>query len=218
MIQREIRNAAMYCEDAQPEVRQEGNVRRIRGYAVKFNSRSSPLLGFREIIRPGAFRESLERKDDIRALINHDPGQILGRTRAGTLNVWEDSVGLAYEITPPDTQAGRDVVTSIGRGDLDGSSFGFRVDKDGESWSRVGGETIREINNAKLLDVSVVAYPVYPSSEASLRSLFPDASQESVKEWINEKTGNFDPLSEKRSHIIELQLDILRSKKRFLSQ
>ena len=50
MIQKEIRNAAMYCEDAQPEVRQEGDIRRIRGYAVKFNSRSSPIMGFREVI------------------------------------------------------------------------------------------------------------------------------------------------------------------------
>ena len=43
---------------------------RILGYGSVFNSRSEPLWGFREIIKPGAFDDVLN--DDVRGLFNHD--------------------------------------------------------------------------------------------------------------------------------------------------
>jgi phage head maturation protease len=57
---------------------------RILGYGSVFNSRSEPLWGFREIIKPGAFDDVLN--DDVRGLFNHDPNFILGRSAAGTLS------------------------------------------------------------------------------------------------------------------------------------
>lgn len=87
------------------EVRTAG--RRIEGYAATFNTEAD-LGGFRERIAPGAFRSALA--GDVLAMLDHDPGKVLGRTRSGTLRLSEDSKGLAFSLDLPDTQAGRDVL------------------------------------------------------------------------------------------------------------
>jgi len=81
----------------------------------------------REIILPGAFDDVLN--DDVRALFNHDSSMILARSKngEGTLQIGVDETGLYYEFEPPDTQVGRDLMTSIQRGDVDQSSFGFMI-------------------------------------------------------------------------------------------
>lgn len=105
----------------------EGEAERpqITGYAAVFNTRSALLFGsFVEEIAPGAFDDVLG--DDVRALFNHDPNFVLGRTRSNTLRLEVDSRGLAYTIDPPDTQTVRDLVlTPLKRGDVTGSSFGL---------------------------------------------------------------------------------------------
>ena len=86
----------------------------LKGYAASFNCLSAPLPGgrrgtFRERIAPGAFARSIQRSDDVRALFNHDANQILARVKNGTLSLREDSYGLEFDVTLPDTQTGRDV-------------------------------------------------------------------------------------------------------------
>ena len=110
----------------------DSGVTTLRGYAAKFDTLSEPLFGFREKIAPDAFADVLE--NDVRALFNHDPNHVLGRSAAGTLRVQQDEVGLLYEVDLPDTQAARDLVTSIKRGDVSQSSFAFTVEKD--DWRR----------------------------------------------------------------------------------
>ena len=146
---------------------------RIVGYAARFNVLSVDLGGFRERILPGAFRQHLDDGADVRALFNHDPSAILGRRAARTLRVSEDDKGLRYTIHPPDTTVGRDLVQSIKRGDITGSSFGF--DALDDAWHNEGGEVVREIRQARLWDVSPVTFPAYPETEVSLRSLFRSA-------------------------------------------
>ncbi|HEA5328591.1 TPA: HK97 family phage prohead protease, partial [Escherichia coli] len=80
----------------------------ILGYGSVFNSRSEPLWGFREIIKPGAFDDVLN--DDVRGLFNHDPNFILGRSSAGTLSLSVDERGLRYDIVAPDTPTICDLV------------------------------------------------------------------------------------------------------------
>lgn len=157
---------------AMPELRLKGTApeaRTIEGYAAVFNSMSEELWGFREIIMPGAFDRALSEEHDVRALVNHDPNMILGRTKSGTLRLSVDERGLRAEIDPPDTQVAKDTLASIVRGDLDGMSFAFRTLTD--DFRTQDGEVIREIRDLELVDVSVVAYPAYSSTEVSARAM-----------------------------------------------
>src|SRR4030095_6031440 len=98
----------------------------IRGYAAVFNEWADIIPGlFRERIAPGAFRKTI-READVRALFNHNPDYVLGRNRAGTLDMREDKHGLAVDIEPPDSQWARDLMVSMKRGDISQMSFGFR--------------------------------------------------------------------------------------------
>lgn len=161
----------MHVADLKVE-RSEGEAPKIRGYAAVFSNLSDDLGGFREQIAAGAFADALAR-DDVRALVNHDPNLVLGRNRSGTLVMREDGNGLAVEITPPDTQAARDLVALMERGDVSQMSFAFSVSKEDQSWERSGaGPWIRTIRKvARLFDVSVVTYPAYPSTSAAMRAL-----------------------------------------------
>lgn len=148
----------------------EGQTSRLAGYAAVFGEISEDLGGFREIIEPGAFRACLAGGPDVRALFNHDPNRILGRTVAGTLTLAEDERGLRYEITTPDVAWARDLLVSIARGDISQSSFGFIVAED--QWGTQDGQPLRRIKAVgELFDVSPVTFPAYPGTEATARSV-----------------------------------------------
>jgi uncharacterized protein len=142
--------------------------RKITGHAAVFDSLSAELWGFRERIAPGAFSLALG-KSDIRALLNHDPNYVLGRTKSGTLRVREDDRGLAVEIDPPDTSWSNDLLVSIDRGDISQMSFAFRVAED--RWDEVDGARQRTIISFdEIFDVSPVTYPAYPDTDVALRT------------------------------------------------
>jgi HK97 family phage prohead protease len=150
----------------------EGGERRIEGYAAVFGARSEDLGGFVEVLSAGAFKNVLATDPDVRALINHDPSLIVGRTKAGTLSLSEDAHGLRVVIKPADTSYGRDLMTSIERGDVSQMSFAFTVAENGQVWAKDGDMWLRTIAEVgSLYDVSVVTYPAYPDTEAALRSL-----------------------------------------------
>ena len=152
---------------------------KIIGYAARFNELSEEMWGMREKIAPGAFTEAIG-KSDVRALWNHDPNYVLGRTKNGTLQIREDEQGLFYEVTPPDAQWARDLVESIKRGDVDQSSFAFTVDV--EQWDESGNPVVRTIVKVReLYDVSPVTYPAYPTATSGVRSLS-DVAKEHKKE------------------------------------
>lgn len=154
----------------------EGQPRKFSGYAALYNTRSSNLgtaeHPFIEIIAPGAFDGVLG--NDVRALFNHDPNHVLGRSRdgQGTVRLFTDDTGLGFEITVPDTQLGRDLAALVKRRDIDQNSFAFRIAKDGDKWVEEGGAITRTIKRvAELFDVSLVTYPAYPDTTVALRSL-----------------------------------------------
>lgn len=153
-------------------VNQEGEPTHIIGYGSVFDSRSLPLYGFREIIKPGAFDGVLN--DDVRALFNHDKNYVLGRSTAGTLTLSVDDKGLRYDIIAPETQTIRDLVLEpMKRGDINQSSFAFNVARDGEDWYEDDeGIIIREITKfSRLFDISPVTYPAYEEAGSAVRSL-----------------------------------------------
>ncbi len=151
------------------ELREEGDTLTATGYAAVFESTSQNLGGFVERVAPGAFRKTLQEAD-IRALYNHEADHLLGRTAAGTLRLEEDAHGLRYDVDLPATQLGRDVAELLRRGDITGSSFGFRTI--GDEWTETAdGYPMRRLTEVALRDVGPVVFPAYPAAAASLRSL-----------------------------------------------
>lgn len=145
------------------ELRAKG--RRLEGYAATFGTEAR-IADFSEVIAPGAFARSLASNPDILALVDHDSGRVLARTRSGTLRLSEDSKGLAFDLDLPDTTAGRDVLALAERGDLGGMSFAFTVPKGGERWE--GNR--RELRNVALAEISVVqSWPAYDGTIVQAR-------------------------------------------------
>lgn len=159
------------------EVREagDGQPATLAGYAAVFNSLSENLGGFVEMIEPGAFTNTLATSPDVRATIDHEGGlKVLGRTTNGTLHLTEDVTGLNVVIVPPDTQAGRDTLTLVKRGDLSQMSFAFTVPPGGDTWEvKENGLPLRRLRAINLNggDVSVVTNPAYPVTSVEARSM-----------------------------------------------
>lgn len=144
---------------------------KIVGHASVFDSWSETLGGifpFKEIVRKGTFTETI-KLDDIRALFNHDPNFVLGRNKAGTLELEEDEIGLRVVITPPDTSWANDLIKNLRRGDISQMSIGFIVLED--TWGTQDGIDIREIKKVQLFDVSIVTYPAYTQTDVGVRAM-----------------------------------------------
>ena len=150
----------------------EGESRTLEGYAVVFGSMSEDLGGFREVIEPGAFTAALSEGPDVRALFNHDPNLVLGRTTNGTLRLSEDAYGLKMAVSLPATTYATDVHTLVQRGDVNQMSFAFRARKGGETWkTEEDGQRLRRLRALSLFDVSVVTYPAYQATTVAARAL-----------------------------------------------
>jgi HK97 family phage prohead protease len=160
----------------------------VSGYAAVFNSLSEVLFEweqgrFREQIAPGAFAKTL-REQNVPLLVEH-ADLPLATTRAGTLLLAEDEHGLRYEsaleMSDPDVQR---LVPKMRRGDLNKSSFGFFPVR--ESWNDKTKPRTRTIHEARLFDVSIVARPAYPATEAKVRKQLADDNldAESIAEML----------------------------------
>lgn len=151
-------------------VRGEGAT--LSGYAAVFDSPTEIGGRFLEVVSPRAFNKTL-KEGDVRALFNHDPNIVLGRTRSKTLRLAADDHGLAYEVDLPDTQQARDLWTSIERGDVSQSSFAFEVQKQTLTQpTEENGLPTRTLNAVRLYDVSAVTYPAYEDTEVQARAVF----------------------------------------------
>jgi len=147
----------------------EEETRKMEGHAAVFGEPTDIGGWFLEQVEPGAFKSSI-RKDDIRALFNHDENYVLGRNKAKTLKLSEDEQGLRVIIDPPDTQYARDLAISIERGDINQMSFAFQVLE--EEWINGEGKKLdlRKIKKARLFDVSPVTFPAYEGTDIAIRS------------------------------------------------
>ena len=173
------------------EFRFDEEAQAIEGYAAVFYDPADPGTEYKmgswfvERLDPKAFNSAMKRKDDVRALFNHDPDQLLGRVSSGSLKLSKDERGLRYRIqidpTDPDHQR---VIAKIKRGDLDGSSFAFVPEK----WrtEETGEVTIRTVLDLRLVDVSPVTFPAYTGTTSELRT----ATQEDLRRELTHEPPN----------------------------
>jgi HK97 family phage prohead protease len=163
-----------------PEFRSEGTQLRAAGVAMRYGAKSKPIDGkFREAFTAGAFAKTI-REQDVRSHNEHD-GPYLARLGNGSLRLTDDRSSLSYEIDLPDTSAGRDAAHLLERGDIKGSSIGFRALPKAVAWSvDEDGMAFRSVSEAQLLRVDLTIAPYYPAStaELALRSLADDKGLE----------------------------------------
>jgi HK97 family phage prohead protease len=148
----------------------EGDTPKIEGTGVVYNQLSVVMYGmFREQIKPGAFSESIAKRD-VRTLWNHNTDFPLGRTGNGTVRITEGEDGISFENDPPQTSWGQDAVASIRRRDVNQMSFGFMTTED--SWGYDSeNQLIRTIVKGELWELSPVTFAAYPQTEVSIRSI-----------------------------------------------
>jgi HK97 family phage major capsid protein len=168
----------------------------VHGYAAVYDVLSEDLGGYREKIQAGAFADVLG--GDVRALLNHDANQVLGRTKAGTLRLFDEQRGLRFELDLPDSPLGQNVREAVRRRDVDGASFRFEVGSD--SWA---GD-VRTVTRAKALtDITIATFPAYPATSIELRTKpttkeAPTMDNDTQAEEGEEAT--LEPDSEKRTN------------------
>lgn len=171
---------------ANVEVRTGAESPVITGYAAVFDSLSETLYEsdygkFREKVAPGAFRKTLQAQN-ITLLIEHRDLP-LGSTRAGTLELAEDSKGLRFRSvldgSDPDVQR---LIPKLKRGDMNKCSFGFVPIR--ETWDDSTKPPTRTLLEVRLVDISVVVRPAYSATSVSVRSLPNDAPHVDLFEHV----------------------------------
>ncbi|MEJ7568414.1 MAG: HK97 family phage prohead protease [Gaiellaceae bacterium] len=176
--------------------------RTLVGYASVYNVLSHDLGGFKEQIAPGAFADVLSA--DVRCLLNHSPNDVLGRTRAGTLRLFDEERGLRFECDLPSSPLGENVREAVKRGDVDGASFRFKVAAD--AWD--DNHTTRTVTKiAELHDVTVATYGAYPDASIELRTR-PDPSEHEEEHEVETEARTGSGLTvEDRSAAPEHQIE-----------
>ena len=148
------------------KTREDGEEKRIEGYFAVFNSNYEIMPGMSESIAPGAFEDTLG--GDIRALIDHETMYVLGRNKAGTLELREDSHGLWGSILlNPNDQDAMNLYARVQRGDVDQCSFGFDILE--ESEVHENGNVHWTIEKVKLYEVSCCTFPAYAETSIQAR-------------------------------------------------
>lgn len=179
------------------ETRADGGKRTLVGYAAVFNTDTEIGDYFIERIDPGAFNNAIS--GDVRALVDHDTGRVIGRTKSGTLRLSTDSKGLIAEIDVPDTTDGNDLWTLVERGDVSGMSFGFCVSR--QEWDDTGDQMVRTILEVELYEVSACAFPAYEDTTLGVRSL--EAARAEAEQAMAERAKKEADASAARRRVSE---------------
>lgn len=133
----------------------------VKGYAAVFNVLNDPEMininGYAIRILPGAFSQALTK--DILCLHNHDSSEPLGRTSNGTLKLYEDNIGLAFELALPDCR--KDLYELIGNQTIKGCSIGFWVPTSEQEILEEDGLVIQQWSSCDLFEVTICSMPMF---------------------------------------------------------
>ena len=164
------------------DTREENDVLYIEGYFSVFNTNYDLWPGASESVAPGAYSTTLA--GDIRALIDHETRLVLGRNKAGTLELKEDSHGLWGRVSiNRNDQDAMNLYERVKRRDVDQCSFGFEIVKE-DTEIREDGSVHWTIREVKLYEVSVVTFPAYEETSVSARKKeFADIQRRKTEAW-----------------------------------
>lgn len=160
------------------EVSTDGEIR-MGGTAAVFGARAKVRLRdgrvVAEEVADSAFNNTLKR-GDIFLLWQHNPAEPMARTGAGSLGLSVRTggklPGLDWQAqNMPLTQRVRDAAALLDSGVIDKMSFGFTVPKGGDSIEpQDDGTLLRRIHDLRLAEISLVTWPAYQETSASLRA------------------------------------------------
>jgi hypothetical protein len=159
------------------DLREEGGELRFDGIAAVTGKWTELFPGMRERIAKGAFRKALSGSHDVRLLVDHDSSKVLARSTKkdgpGSLKLNEEARGLRARAVFSDTTVARDTATLLRDEVVNQMSFAWPYGATRDTIEETeAGDLERTINEFKeLRDVSVVTYPAYPTTSASMRSL-----------------------------------------------
>lgn len=162
----------------------------ISGYFAVFNSNYEIASGMSESIAPGAFSRTLGENPDVRALINHDTTLVLGRTKAGTLKLHQDEIGLFGDIeVNRNDQDALNLYERVKRGDVDQCSFGFAIRSETTD-VLPDGRVHWTITDVDLFEVSACTFPAYQATSISAREAQRDEiKRRSLEAWKEKMKG-----------------------------
>lgn len=172
MNDKEIRTFSFDVRAAQSE--EHGHF--LTGQPIVYNQRTN-LGWYDEIIADGALTDTDLK--DVRFLVNHNTDMIpLARSRNNNASstmqmeiVKDSGMNIRVDLDVENNAEARSLYSAVERGDIDGMSFMFRVDKD--SWDDIDSDhptrTIRSI--AKVFEVSAVTFPAYEATSITARGL-----------------------------------------------
>lgn len=182
---------------------------KIGGYAALFDVETELWPGINEKVAQGAFTDSLAA-DEVRALWSHNPDMPLGTNGGPTpnLRVWEDGVGLGFDLELPDTQQGRDSFKLIKAGIVRGMSFGFEMQE--FTWFKQEGDKpkVRTLNKVKLWEISPTPFPAYPQTSVNARDL-----EQSCEEFCK-PSADLSILKNMRWELVKRELQLMRDRLR----
>lgn len=151
------------------KTREAGEPPVLEGYFIVFDQPYYIDDWYEETVDPHAFDGC--DTSDVRALIDHLPHLVLGRSTVNTLTFTIDETGLWASITlnPADTDA-TNLYARAQRGDVDQASFGF--DEDRVEYEDLPDGRIRRkiLHISKLWEISVCTFPAYEQTFVAARS------------------------------------------------
>lgn len=128
----------------------------LDGYVNAVARDSRPMLDengekFVEQISPRTFQRAVEKNDDILCLLNHESSRVLGSTKQGNIELFEDNIGLRAICKITDSE----VIEKAKQNKLRGWSFGFEALKEHEEILGDGFKR-RFVDEMNLAEVSII--------------------------------------------------------------
>jgi hypothetical protein len=143
---------------------------------------------------------------DVRLLVNHNVDMIpLARSRNNTANstmqltVDDDGMVMRADLDTENNSDSKNLYSAVGRGDVDGMSFMFTVDKD--SWDDVDSEhPTRHIRSIRrVFEVSAVTFPAYSQTSIQARGL--SDALDSAKESLESERSRIKAIERQKQRI-----------------